>query len=86
MSWSRFFRNLKGPRMPENINFMLGQILSKQEAMEDKIDGINSRLDNTIMPAITDYNNWKNRLMGMCALLSAAAGIAANYAAGLFKK
>lgn len=62
--------------MSDSIQFLLGQILSKQNAMADDIADIKSDMKERVTPVLDDYKTWKNRLIGMCAVISAGIGAA----------
>ena len=68
-----------------DLHLLMGRALEGIENLERGVKGINQRIDDNIQPVLDDYKSTKNKLIGVCAVVSTIAGSATAWLGGVFK-
>lgn len=69
-----------------DLHLLMGQAIKGIENLEEGISSINKRLEHNVQPVLDDYQSTKNKLVGVCACISAVAGGSMAWITGLFKQ
>lgn len=73
--------------MPDfnEIYLMLGEIRSSVKGVQEDVSEMKNDMRENVYPVMEDYKSWKNRLIGVCAVISAGVGAVGAYVGQAWK-